>query len=147
MSRLERLIGRLEESTSQVRVILDAGEAYLAWQRDDSANERDTRPWEKYLASIERAVRDIARKHRCTVDLTYESFKSAYFDVEYELETPDDYFSGSIQVRVSNHKQRYGGPVWSFEPDDDRRDVERGLRAVDEAVRDMVQEVKDDAEE
>lgn len=39
-----------------------------------------------------------------------------------------------VQVRISNHKQRYGGSIWSFEPTDNAATFAIGLETVISAI-------------
>ena len=49
------------------------------------------------------------------------------------ISTPDDadgYVAHSFELRVSDHKQKYGGPEWSFDTSDDAKTHARGLKRV-----------------
>lgn len=114
--------------------ILEAGEAFAEYLDGDDAHAHDNgfgveRP---YKQAVIDAVREIAEAHGCEVDCDYDN-DSTYIDVR--CEDTGEFF----QVRASNHRQAWGGPVWSFEPHADRAKVVMGLETVAREAKDAAE--------
>jgi len=89
---------------------------------------------DSFLCRIVEAMKAIADRQGmlCELDGRLGS-TSRYVDI---CAIDEDGFAGErvAQARVSNHKQSFGGPDWSFEWDDSDESIERGLKQIESIV-------------
>jgi hypothetical protein len=93
--------------------------------------------FEPWVLAIHAELSALASKHGCTIDSPLDRAGSRYVDITAPA-ADEDSIGESICVRLSNHAQAYAGPVWSFELSDDASEIERGLRAVENAIVEML---------
>lgn len=90
--------------------------------------------FENFLVRIADAMGTIANRHGMTCELDdRRGSSSRYVDI---WSVDEDGCQGEkvAQARVSNHKQAFGGPDWSFEWDDSDESIERGLKQIESIV-------------
>jgi len=90
-----------------------------AWLADESDGWET---WDAYCQEVRTLLDSLAAKYgytthcdRCGISRYVEFYKD------------DD----SFQVRISTHKQRYSGPVWSFEPTHSDQLIQLGLKEIE----------------
>ena len=112
-------------TTIELNQIITTGEKYATYctvgSEDASDGWSESGEWRD---SIKAVIDRLAKEHGWTVTCDYDSI-STYLDCDLydaDLETVD-----SFQVRLSNHKQRYSGPLWSFQPDDTAKMIQMGM--------------------
>jgi len=90
--------------------------------------------FEAFLSRILEAMQSIADRHGMTCEVDDRPGSSSrYIDI---WSVGEDGCQGEkvAQARVSNHKQSFGGPDWSFEWDDSEESIGRGLKQIEAVV-------------
>lgn len=126
------------------RSLYDSIEGEPSREQDNILMDLDTR----FKAGVEGLLVELLNEYPGTdISSNYDG-TSKYFEIGFELEdeSQDIYERDSIEVRVSNHGQKYSGPVWSFEVGADRSEVEYGLGVVREAIEELIEEVTESFE-
>lgn len=119
----------LEQAAERIH---DAAQPYLEWLRDDDAAGQGFDEAEAYERPIQRELQRLADKYGWNLTREIGSMGSNYF--EFDLESSEGEILDSFQVRVSNHRQRYGGPVHSFEPSDSIESTYNGLVQIEQEL-------------
>lgn len=112
--------------------IVQAAEPYRDFLGNNEAPGDGWAEEANYKDSVEAEINAIARPEGWHVTKSHDA-SSTYWDVERL--GPGGDTTDSFQVRASNHKQRYGGSIWSFEPGDDAKSVRQGLDKIAARVR------------
>lgn len=117
---------------NEIEKIMEAAEKYAAYVADDDAAGDGWAEEEAYKQAIISVIERLAKKHGWLVGCQYDGI-STYIDCDKESEDGTEMVD-SFQVRISNHKQAYAGPVWSFQPDHSGKMVRLGFEEIEKRM-------------
>jgi len=114
-------------------LIKSSADPYLYWLENEESVGNGNDLDENFKNSVYQALSTISQKYGMKVTKNYDA-QSAYFDIWYSTE---DHEESVCEVRVSNHKQAYSGPIWSFEPQDSLKEILWGLNTIEKELSDF----------
>lgn len=116
-----------EPTTSDLATqIVEAAEPFADWLGDDEAQGDGLDLDRTYKEAVIAALDAIASARGLLASVGHDG-ASTYIDIEQRSDEGSDVL---CQVRVSNHDQRWSGPIWSFEPGNDEQSVRQGLERI-----------------
>jgi len=124
----------LDSAAKRIDESMDSMRRYM--KDDPSEEQRDPQGLEQdaeFKDGVEKEIVALANRYGFTVDRNYDS-QSTYWDINLEI---DGNVEESFQVRASNHKQRYGGTLWSFELQNDVKSIAHGLKTIEDEMKSL----------
>jgi len=122
----------LDSAAKRIDDSMDSMRRYM--EDDPSEEQRDWQGFDQdaeFKDGVEKELVALADRYGLKVDRDYDS-QSTYWDISLET---DEGTEESFQVRASNHKQRYGGTLWSFDLQDDVKSITHGLKNIEKEMK------------